>query len=195
MGRPRDPTRERRGTGHRPKPSDGPTLTIVPTLPDQAQPPPAPDPITVLLNPPEDLPEEAHEIWEQAIAELVSRQLKPADLESIRQMCVAAARARQAASDISRYGLVVEGERGPMTNPLLKVERDATLTYQKIAAEYGLTLASRMRLGVVQLTGQSMLQALQQDLDVAVEQAAPRRARPAKRTPAKRATTKRTPKK
>src|SRR6266540_209309 len=71
--------------------------------------------------PPDDLPEAAVPVWEQAVAELEPKGLRPADLEAIRLMCVAACRARQAAEEIAKYGLLVKGERGPMVNPMARL--------------------------------------------------------------------------
>ena len=48
---------------------------------------------------------------------------------------------------------------------LLKIEKDATATYLRLAEQYGLTLASRMRLGLMTLVGESMLGALNRDLN------------------------------
>lgn len=179
MGRPVDPTRSRRRTGHRRKPDEAPLSNVVALRTgDYDQPPPAPA----------DLPDAAHEMWDVAVAELHHRGLKPTDLEAIRLMCMAALRARQAAQDIAQYGLVVQGERGPMKNPMLAVEKDSTFTYLRIAEQYALTFASRLRLGVVQLQGQSMAAQLAASLDEP-DVPAPRKVRNTakKRKPAKKA--------
>jgi P27 family predicted phage terminase small subunit len=122
-------------------------------------------PASTAPAPPDDLPAAAVPVWEQAVAELEPMGLRPADLEAIRLMCVAACRARQAAASIDQYGLLVKGERGPMVNPMARLERDATMTYLRLAEQFGLTLASRMRLGLMVLAGESLVAELNRDLD------------------------------
>lgn len=80
-------------------------------------------------------------------------------------LSVAAHRAARATAGLERYGEVVRGTRGPMLNPLARLERDATSTFLRLAEELGLTFASRLRLGVVELQGKSVLQALHEDLE------------------------------
>lgn len=165
MGRPSDPTRRRRKTGNRPMPGDAKASTeVIPIGVVTGD----PDAIPSALDPPEDLPEPVQEIWRRAVAELYPRGLREADLEAIRMMCIAAYRHQEAAAKIDEYGILVTGQRGPMVNPLLKVEKDMAATYLRIAEAYGLTIAARMRLGLMQLAGQSMLQSLNADLDMDV---------------------------
>jgi hypothetical protein len=52
-----------------------------------------------------------------------------------------------------------------MANPAIKVEKDAAATFLRLAEQYGLTLAARLRLGLMQLAGESMLASLDRDLD------------------------------
>lgn len=193
-GRPVDPTRRSRATGNRPQAGEA-KLTLVPAHPTKEAPV---SPILDAQPPPWDLPAQAEEIWNAAMLELAGRHLKTADLEALRMMCVAAARARQAATDIANYGLIVEGKHGPIVNPLTRVEKDATATYLRLAEQYGLTLAARLRLGLMQLAGESMLQALNDDLDaevvdIAVGEGRRPSASSPKRPPAKKAPTKRSP--
>lgn len=167
MAGQKDPTRSRRRTGHHRKPDEAPQpLASVIALR-------APDDGTLPPPPPEDLDFRAHEMWITAVDELHHRGLKPADLESIRMMCNAALRAREAAQTITEFGIIVEGERGPMKNPAIAVEKDATFTYLRIAEQYALTFAARLRLGVVQLQGQSMAASLAASLNAPEPAAAP----------------------
>lgn len=158
MSRPADPKRARRKTGHRPLPGEAKLAEIAPRFDD-----------TGLPACPPDLPADVKQIWDTAVAELWPRGLRDADLEAIRQMCNAARRARQAADNIEKYGPLVKGLHGPVINPMLKVEKDATSLYMKIANDYGLTIASRLRLGIMALAGESMqaaLEAVNRDLDL-----------------------------
>lgn len=154
-GRPKKPTRSRTRTGNRRKPNEAPKLATVTNLPGRV----------IEAPPPDDLPEACKAMWEIIVGELAHRNLNPADLEAIRQLVTAAYRARQAAAEINRLGILVQGERGPMVNPLCKLERDATMTYLRLAEQYGLTIASRLRLGLMALAGETVLSALNEDLD------------------------------
>lgn len=165
-GRPADPTRVRRKTGNRPEagkgkksateivPVSGGVRDVVPDLP------PAFDP------PEEFVGHDVEKLWRTAVAELHPRGLKPADLEVIRQMCNSAQRAREAAKYIESNGMLVQTPFGFAVNPMLKVEKDATATYLRLADAMGLTLAARMRLGLMQVMGESLLSSLNRDLDL-----------------------------
>lgn len=151
-GRPRDPARGRRRTGHRGKPGEPPRLRFAP--PAEPGPP----------EPPEDLPEGAKALWGE-LAPHLPPGLRGADLILFRMLSVAAHRAARATAGLERYGEVVRGTRGPMLNPLARLERDATQAFLRLSEELGLTFASRLRLGVVELQGKSVLHALHEDLE------------------------------
>jgi P27 family predicted phage terminase small subunit len=92
--------------------------------------------------------------------------MRPADLEGVRLMAIAAYRHRQAAARIDSEGLVVSNAAGsPIANPAVKIEKDSAATFLRLAEQYGLTLAARLRLGLMQLAGESMLASLDRDLD------------------------------
>lgn len=150
-GRPLDPTRARRGTGHRP-PRD--TLPAIPVESPRLPPPPT------------GIPAEAEDLWHLVIGELWPRGLRPADLEGVRMMVTAAHRNRQAAALVDSHGLLVKSQTGqPMPNPALKIEKDTRADYLRLADAFGLTLAARLRLGLMQLQGESLLASLDRDLD------------------------------
>ena len=142
-GRFPDPTRARRHTGHRP-------------LPAQWAPVGAPDVLTQVPPAPESLPAGARPVWDVACAELLPRGLHPSDLVLVEMLAVAIYRNRQAREYIAQTGLL-EGEDGLRANPMLKVEKDTAATYLRLAETLGLTPAARMRLGLMQVTGQSEL--------------------------------------
>ncbi len=152
-GRPADPTRARRGTGHRATAIQRAGVLV-----------PVPSREQQLPAPPADLPPEVHELWTLAMEELAPRGLRAADYEAIRMMCMAAARHRRASARINATDVVVSGPNGPIVNPLLRVERDEAATYLRIAEQYGLTMAARLRLGLVQLAGQSLAETLANEL-------------------------------
>ena len=152
-GRPRDPTRARRKTGNRPLPGELRVVRVeaAEVVPDW--PPPAPA----------DLPEGARKVWEALIGDL-PHIARTADLEAFRMLCLASHRARRAGERIDQLGELVRGERGPMVNPLTKLERDATLTFIRLAEQLGLTTAARLRLGVVAAQGATLQQQLDEQL-------------------------------
>ena len=143
-GRPPDPGRARRGTGHRPQAGRGKVLDVLPAEVD--------------LTPPAELPPGAAELWRRAAAELAPRGLNTGDLPLVEMLVVAAYRHRQARAFIDQIGLLVESKkRGPILNPLLKVEKETAATYLRLAETLGLSPAARVRLGLMEIAGQSIL--------------------------------------
>ena len=66
-------------------------------------------------------------------------------------------RNRQARAIVGKIDLLVKGEKGPVVNPLLKVEKDTAATYLRLAETLGLSPAARARLGLMHIAGQSLL--------------------------------------
>lgn len=151
-GRPADPTRARRGTGNRPKPNEAKVTDII-------VPPHDPFPV------PAHLDDEGKEMFLRVVNELSARGLREADLAAVEMLVTAYQRHQEARRWIDKQGILVRGQRGAMVNPLLKIEKDSAATYLRLADAFGLTLASRLRLGLMQLAGESMLSALNADLD------------------------------
>ena len=159
-GKAPDPTRARRGTGNRPKPGEArPSREIVPAI--------ILDPAHALPEPPDTLEDGAKQIWLRVVAELDTRGLKETDLEAVTMLAHAAWAHAETRRWINAQGVVVKDPRNgrPMVNPLLKVARDEASTYLRLANEFGLTPAARLRLGLMTLAGQSLAQALADDLD------------------------------
>lgn len=153
-GKP-DPTRTRRQTGNRPKPGEAKPAKEVARI----------EPVSSLPVAPAGIVGSGIAIWDTVIAELWPRGLRESDLEGVRMMVIAAMRHRQAAASIEEYGLIVEGPKGPMVNPAVKVEKDSAATFIRLAEAFGLTLAARLRLGLLQLAGESILASISKDLD------------------------------
>lgn len=114
---------------------------------------------------PQDLAPGAVDVWDRVVAELLARGLTPAMLEGVRALATAGWRMRQAAADIDEHGPVIPGLHGPVVNPAVRVEKDATATWTRLAVEFGLTPAAQMRLGLMRLAGESLLAGLNRDLD------------------------------
>ena len=155
MARPADPTRAKRQTGNRPKPGEAKKQAEI--VPAMVQP--------QLPQAPLDLADDAQAMYQMIVAELMPRGLREADLQSVAMMCHSAWLHKEARASIAKQGLLVKGPRGPMVNPLIKVARDEAATYLRLANEFGLTLAARLRLGLMQLAGESILESLNKDLE------------------------------
>lgn len=160
-GRPADPTRARRQTGNRPKPGEAKVNANAKQAAEVAIAAPGP----ALPEPPADLMPDAQEMFRRVVAELTPRGLREADLEAISMMCYSACLHQEARRKLAETGILVKGPRGPMVNPLVKVARDEAAIYLRLANEFGLTLAARLRLGLIQLAGESILTSLNNDLD------------------------------
>ena len=93
-GRPPDPTRARRHTGHRPLPVHRALVG-------------APDVLMQVPPAPESLPAGARPVWDAASAELLPRGLHPSDLILVEMLAVAIYRHRQAGEYIAQTGLLV----------------------------------------------------------------------------------------
>ena len=148
-GRPASPTRH---TGLKPLPVDRVANLPAFRLPSA---PPAPD----------DLPAEVVPVWDALASELaVLRTWHDSDETLLRRCVVAAFRALQAEQLVETHGVLVKGLHGPIVNPALKVERDSTATYIRLAESLGLSPTSRMRLGLQRMTGMSALATLQAEV-------------------------------
>jgi len=104
-------------------------------------------------------------MFDQACRELAGRGLRESDYEALAMMATSAWAHTEARKQLAAQGILVRRGQTAQVNPLVKVVRDEAATYMRIADQYGLTLASRLRLGLMQLQGESMLRALNEDLD------------------------------
>lgn len=121
------------------------------------------------IAPPDTVPPEAHAIWHVAIDELTAlRNLHESDLPLIEMLVLSAYRHRQASAQLNQYGVLVKGQRGPMVNPLLKVEKETAATYQRLAETLGLTPVARLRLGLIRMAGESILEGIDRELGITV---------------------------
>lgn len=151
-GRPADPTRAKRGTGNRPKPGEAKIAKEVAV-------------IDHLPQPPAGLPAPAQEMFRRIVAELHPRGLRDADIDAVAMLAHSAWLHQEARARIAESGLLVKGPRGPMVNPLIKVAREEAQVYLRLSDSFGLTISSRLRLGLMQLAGEGMLASLNKELD------------------------------
>ncbi len=157
-GRPRDPKRAKRRTGHRAKPGEAPKLKALPA--------PAAVPAPAVLEPPADLPEDMRPTWDHVVRAIGGiTGLRPGDVFALELLVRQYHRVRKTGELLDNYGVLHKTTSGDITaSPFLKAERDATAMFLRLAEHYGLTVASRMRLGLMTLQGQSLASSLAEDL-------------------------------
>lgn len=156
-GRPADPNRARRGTGNRPKPGEAKPAKVAPLI--QVAPvedyPPTPS-----------VPPETHEVWRAVVRDLgAANNMRSSYIPALEAYCLAVYVHAQAATNIQQFGVLVKGNNGPIANPLLKVQKDAAATMLRYAETLGLTPAARIRLGLMEITGMSLLSTLNASID------------------------------
>jgi P27 family predicted phage terminase small subunit len=154
-GRPKDPKRARRRTGNRRKPDEAPIVRVVPDLVEEVE----------GLEAPEHLSPEMQQIWRRLVELIGPARLRSEDAFTIEAMVRQFRRMQQAGEWLESYGIHQESASGAISaSAFLKAERDATAMFLRLAENYGLTTASRMRLGLMQLSGASLAQQLSDDL-------------------------------
>lgn len=159
-GRKPDPTRAQRGTGHRPKPGEAKPAKNLVALPVSAVAVADPFP------PPAELPEPVHHVWKAAVADLGgANHMRESFMPALSAYCNAVYVHAQASANIQQYGVLVKGPHGPVANPLLKVQKDAAATMLRMAETLGLTPAARIRVGLMEVTGMSLLAGINATLD------------------------------
>jgi phage terminase small subunit len=148
-GRKPDPKRAARGTGHRAQ-TGKKTTKVVPQVVELGL-------VEVIAGElPAGLP---RDMFLRATGELSGR-LNDTDLEALRMMAWSLYRHEQAQAHVEEHGIMVDTPFGPKVNPMLKVARDEGAFYLKIADQYALTFVARLRAGLLQLAGQSLMKDL-----------------------------------
>ena len=85
-----------------------------------------------------------------------NRQLRPIDLVQLKVWCEALFVHAEASENIHTYGVLVKGTAGPISNPMLRVQKDAAATIRQLSDVLGLNPLARIRAGIMELAGQSM---------------------------------------
>jgi P27 family predicted phage terminase small subunit len=157
-GRTPDPGRARRGTGNRPAQGTPKVVKAAPVLAKidevEAYPPPA------------GLPEIVHPVWKAIVEDLGgANHMRDSYLPAITAYCEAVYLHAEASANIHEFGILVKGPSGPIANPLIRVQKDAAATMLRYADSLGLTPSGRIRLGLMEITGMSLLGSLKDSLD------------------------------
>ena len=156
-GRPVDPKRATRKTGNRPLPNEAKKARPVSPLPVKVE----------SFPPPATLAPEVHSVWRAVIEDLGgANHMRESFVPQIQAYCEAVAVHAAASANIQQFGVLVKGVNGvPVANPLLRVQKDASATILRYSESLGLTPASRIRLGLMEITGMSLLSTLSSSLD------------------------------
>ena len=86
-----------------------------------------------------------------------NRHLREPDLVLLKSYCEAVATHAAASADIHERGLLVENAFGPCVNPLVKVQKDAAVTIRQLSDVLGLNPLARIRAGILEIAGASIL--------------------------------------
>lgn len=111
-----------------------------------------------LMEPPEHLIDDAKDFWRKSVARLVEVGIiDRVDVPVLEQLATQYARIRAAQRVIGKQGYFVRGSVGQLReHPAVKIERDATALFLKIAEHYALTPIARTRLGLAELHRRSL---------------------------------------
>ena len=152
------PNKAPAGTSHHPDAGEQ-TVEIVPQEHDDVL------ALTIAEELPEGLP---RDVFIRSVGELGDR-IRDTDLEALRLMAWALHRSAEAQKDVEDNGLFEFHEiYGKRPNPALKLARDEAKLYLQIADQYALTFVSRLRAGILQLAGQSMLEQVHESMAAAI---------------------------
>lgn len=171
-GRKPSPNSEKRGTQKR-KPT---SIARAVAMPDELAP--------SRPSAPEGLCDDLVPVWDSIIDDLASRGANPSayrevDVVLVRTLVDAIDSHRQATDDVNENGIILDrpivSKDGEVVgykrekNPAVGIQKDAAATVLRLTDALGLNPAARVRLGVMQLAGQSILASLQKMMDEAVE--------------------------
>ena len=125
-----------------------------------------PEPIVVagrpvpaeLAKPPDHLPPDAREFWSDTISKLAEVGIVDfIDVPAFEMLATQYARVCEARRVVAEDGLFVLGTVGQKReHPALKIERDATRAFLRLADHFALTPVARTRLGLAGLQAKTM---------------------------------------
>lgn len=137
-----------------------------------------------MREPPAHLTDDAKDFWKDSVVRLVDVGiLDRVDVPALEQLCEQYARVRAAQRVIAEVGMFARGSTGQIReHPALKIEREATAMFLRLAEHFALTPIARTRLGLAELHART----LAQELDGAgLAQPELKKVAPAKKTRAK----------
>ena len=159
-GRPPDPKRAKRGTGNRPAQGKTKATTDPVALVGQTA------AAIVTREPPSTLPAEVHPLWHTYVAEMGGNtHLREADLATLETLCWFEYAFALASGNVMKFKTMVRGPHGPKRNPDLQTMKDAAAMILRYKQELGLTPSARIRLGLMEIAGMTLLSSLNEQLD------------------------------
>ena len=151
-GRPVDPNRGRRGTGNHPVRGE------VVVLPADVE-------IDAFMAP-ATMPAAAREVWSIVVTDLVETgHLRKSDTPLVKAYCEAVYVHAEASAKIHAVGVLVKTADGRVIpNPMLRVQKDAATTMRQLSDVMGLNPLARIRAGLMEVAGASMVNDLRERL-------------------------------
>lgn len=151
-----DPKSSKRGTSHR-KPKEARTLAPV-------------EKVSSAIDPPADLNPLAAELWRDVVRELASHGAsREVDAVHVRFLCDQFVTYQECQAVVTQFGPMVEVEGRYVENPAVAMRDKAQANYLKISDRLGLDPLSRLKLGLLQVTGQSILAGIDKELGIQVK--------------------------
>lgn len=167
-GRPADPGRAKRGTGHRPKPGEAKAAKEAAGS-DLVRVASAPAVLTFVARfpAPASLPAGAHAVWAAVVEDLGGAgHMRDSYLPQLEAYCEAVLLHALAVAEVRAHGILIPGVQGGwVKNPAVTVQKDAAATMLRYADAMGLTPAARIRMALTEVVGKSILAALNESLD------------------------------
>lgn len=109
-----------------------------------------PVPVAEMPEPPSEMAAPVAEVWTRAVLALADMGLaRGADADVLRCYVEAVWTHQRACAILRQSGVLVQGTSGNLiTNPALRVQRDAATTIRMFAAEFGFSPSARTRIEV-----------------------------------------------
>jgi P27 family predicted phage terminase small subunit len=109
------------------------------------------------LPPPKGLPAAAADTWRAILSDMAAlRTLREVDMPLVLAYCEAVYVHTEASANIHTYGVLVKGPRGPIPNPMIRVQKDAATTIRQLSDVLGLNPLARIRGNLMEVAGQSV---------------------------------------
>lgn len=104
------------------------------------------------------MPDDGKDLWRNEIQRLVEvGAIDRVDRPALELLCITYAHARQAQRVVAKVGHFAFGSRGqPREHPALKIYREETAAFYRMAENWGLTPLARTRLGLAEVHRRSL---------------------------------------
>ena len=115
---------------------------------------------------PAGMPASAREVWQIVVTDLVGDgHLRKSDTPLVKAYCEAAYVHAEASEKVHTLGVLVKTADGRIVpNPMLRVQKDAATTMRQLSDVMGLNPLARIRAGLMEVAGASMVNDLRDRL-------------------------------